>query len=179
YGPGAFTGAAAGGRTGKLGAADGGTLFLDEVGELSPSAQAMLLRFLEDGTFYRVGEASERRADVRLIAATSRDLPALATNDQFRSDLYFRMRGVVLRLPPLRNRNHRRQPARPGRARGAPARAEPGARPPQRRRAAGGGGAQHALPHARSPRPAGGRAPRGVAFKRRGSSACPRAQAPF
>ena len=112
YGPGAFTGAAAGGRTGKLGAADGGTLFLDEVGELSPSAQAMLLRFLEDGTFYRVGEASERRADVRLIAATSRDLPALATNDQFRSDLYFRMRGVVLRLPPLRNRNDRSELAR-------------------------------------------------------------------
>ena len=107
YGPGAFTGAAAVGRTGKLAAADGGTLFLDEVGELSPSAQAMLLRFLEDGTFYRVGEASERRADVRLIAATSRDLPALASRQQFRSDLYFRMRGVVLRLPPLRDRNDR------------------------------------------------------------------------
>ena len=107
YGPGAFTGAAAGGRTGKLAAADGGTLFLDEVGELSQSAQAMLLRFLEDGTFYRVGEAAERRADVRLIAATSRDLPALAAQQQFRSDLYYRMRGVVLRLPALRDRNDR------------------------------------------------------------------------
>jgi transcriptional regulator with PAS, ATPase and Fis domain len=112
YGPGAFTGAAASGRTGKLAAADGGTLFLDEVGELSPSAQTMLLRFLEDGTFYRVGEAAERHADVRLIAATSRDLPALATRHQFRSDLYFRMRGVVLRLPPLRDRNDRGELAR-------------------------------------------------------------------
>jgi transcriptional regulator of acetoin/glycerol metabolism len=107
YGPGAFTGATVSGRTGKLAAADGGTLFLDEVGELSPSAQAMLLRFLEDGTFYRVGEASERMADVRLIAATSRDLPALTARNQFRSDLYFRMRGVVLRLPPLRDRDDR------------------------------------------------------------------------
>jgi transcriptional regulator of acetoin/glycerol metabolism len=112
YGPGAFTGAATGGRTGKLAAANGGTLFLDEVGELSPSAQAMLLRFLEDGTYYRVGEASERLADVRLIAATSRDLPALARQEQFRSDLYFRMRGVVLRLPPLRDRNDRGELAR-------------------------------------------------------------------
>jgi transcriptional regulator of acetoin/glycerol metabolism len=107
YGPGAFTGAATGGRTGKLAAANGGTLFLDEVGELSPSAQAMLLRVLEDGTYYRVGEASERHADVRLIAATSRDLPELAMRNQFRTDLYFRMRGVVLRLPPLRERNDR------------------------------------------------------------------------
>jgi len=67
----------------------------------------MLLRVLEDGTYYRVGEASERRADVRLIAATSRDLPELAMRNQFRTDLYFRMRGVVLRLPPLRERNDR------------------------------------------------------------------------
>jgi sigma-54 dependent transcriptional regulator, acetoin dehydrogenase operon transcriptional activator AcoR len=109
YGPGAFTGAAPTGRTGKLAAAHGGTLFLDEVGEMSLAAQAALLRFLEDGTFYRVGEASERRADVRLIAATSRDLPALVTQGRFRSDLYFRMRGVVLRLPPLRQRNDRRE----------------------------------------------------------------------
>jgi sigma-54 dependent transcriptional regulator, acetoin dehydrogenase operon transcriptional activator AcoR len=112
YGSGAFTGAAAGGRTGKLAAANGGTLFLDEAGELSPSAQAMLLRFLEDGTYYRVGEASERHADVRLIAATSRDLPALVARQQFRSDLYFRMRGVVLRLPPLRERDDRGELAR-------------------------------------------------------------------
>jgi transcriptional regulator with PAS, ATPase and Fis domain len=109
YGPGAFTGAAPSGRTGKLMAAHGGTLFLDEVGEMSLPAQATLLRFLEDGTFYRVGEASEGHADVRLIAATSRDLPTLVTQGRFRSDLYFRMRGVVLRLPRLSDRTDRRE----------------------------------------------------------------------
>jgi transcriptional regulator of acetoin/glycerol metabolism len=109
YGPGAFTGAAPSGRTGKLAAAHGGTLFLDEVGEMSLPAQAALLRFLEDGTYYRVGEATERRADVRLIAATSRDLPKLVAQGLFRNDLYFRMRGVILRLPPLRERDDRRE----------------------------------------------------------------------
>ena len=109
YGPGAFTGASPGGRTGKLAAADGGTLFLDEVGEMAAPAQAAMLRFLEDGTYYRVGEAAERRANVRLIAATSRDLPDLVTLGRFRSDLYFRLRGVILRLPALRERNDRRE----------------------------------------------------------------------
>ncbi len=125
YGPGSFTGAAPRGREGKLAAADRGTLFLDEIGEMSASAQATLLRFLEDGTFYRVGEAIERRADVRLIAATSRDLQALVRSGQFRSDLYFRMRGVVLHLPPLRERTDRGELAgvlleRLARARGLP-----------------------------------------------------------
>ncbi len=109
YGPGAFTGADPAGRKGKLEAAHGGTLFLDEVGELAPGVQAMLLRFLEGGHFYRVGEATERTADVRLIAATHRDLPRLVTSGAFRSDLYFRMRGVVLQLPPLRRRTDRRE----------------------------------------------------------------------
>jgi transcriptional regulator of acetoin/glycerol metabolism len=109
YGPGAFTGASPGGRTGKLAAAHGGTLFLDEVGEMTAPAQAAMLRFLEDGTYYRVGEAAERRADVRLIAATSRDLPDLVKLGRFRSDLYFRLRGVVLRLPALRERSDRRE----------------------------------------------------------------------
>ncbi len=108
YGPGAFTGAAAGGSTGKLAAAHQGTLFLDEVGEMSPAAQSALLRFLEDGTYYRVGESAERRADVRVIAATSRELPERVAGGQFRNDLYFRLRGVVLRLPPLRERSDRR-----------------------------------------------------------------------
>jgi transcriptional regulator of acetoin/glycerol metabolism len=109
YGPGAFTGASPAGRTGKLAAAHGGTLFLDEVGEMSPPAQAALLRFLEDGTYYRVGEAAERHADVRLIAATGKDLPRLVAQGQFRNDLFFRLRGVVLRLPTLRDRNDRRE----------------------------------------------------------------------
>ena len=109
YAPGAFTGAAATGRTGKLAAAHGGTLFLDEIGEMTVPAQAMLLRFLEDGTYYRVGESTERHAGVRLVAATSRELTALIAQGKFRNDLYFRMRGVVLRLPPLRERTDRRE----------------------------------------------------------------------
>jgi transcriptional regulator of acetoin/glycerol metabolism len=112
YAPGAFTGADPAGRTGKLEAARGGTLFLDEVGELSPGVQAMLLRFLEGGTFYRVGESAERTANVRLIAATHRDLPALVGDGRFRSDLYFRLRGVVLHLPPLRQRRDHGELAR-------------------------------------------------------------------
>ncbi len=109
YAPGAFTGAAPGGRVGKLAAGHGGTLFLDEIGEMSPHVQAMLLRFLEDGSYFRLGETAEQKADVRLIAATSRDLPAFVEQGRFRSDLYFRMRGVVLRLPALRDRTDRRE----------------------------------------------------------------------
>ena len=112
YGPGAFTGADPSGRVGKLEAAHGGTLFLDEVGELSQGVQAMLLRFLEGGTFYRLGESVERTADVRLIAATHRDLPARVEDGRFRGDLYFRLRGVVLDLPPLRGRSDHRELAR-------------------------------------------------------------------
>ena len=109
YAPGAFTGAAPAGRIGKLATAHGGTLFLDEIGEMSPSVQAMLLRFLEDGSFFRVGEAAEQRADVRLITATSRDVPALVSEGRFRRDLYFRVRGIVIRLPTLRDRTDRRE----------------------------------------------------------------------
>jgi transcriptional regulator with PAS, ATPase and Fis domain len=109
YGPGAFTGAAPGGRMGRLEAADGGTLFLDEIGEMPQQVQAMLLRFLDDGRFYRVGESAERHADVRLVAATNRDLPALVADGRFRSDLFFRLRGVVVRLPALRDRVDRRE----------------------------------------------------------------------
>jgi len=97
------------GPAGRLAAAHGGTLFLDEVAELTAGAQAMLLHFLEDGAYRRAGEAAERRADVRLIAASRRDLPAMVAVGRFRSDLYFRMRGVVLRLPALRDRLDRRE----------------------------------------------------------------------
>ncbi len=104
YGPGAFTGADRRGRTGLLHAATGGTLLLDEVAEMPPAMQAALLRVLEDGMYHRVGEAAPRRADVRVICSTCRDLPALVESGQFRKDLYYRLRGGVVRLPPLRAR---------------------------------------------------------------------------
>lgn len=107
YGPGAFTGARAAGALGKLAAAHRGTLFLDEVAEMPPQLQALLLRFLEDGTYYRVGETQERRADVRVVAATCRDLPAQVAAGAFRSDLYYRIRGATVRLPALRERTDR------------------------------------------------------------------------
>ena len=107
YGPGAFTGADRQGREGLLHAAAGGTLFLDEIGEMPPTMQVALLRVLEDGRYERVGERAPRRADVRLICATCRDLPALVSTGAFRSDLWFRLKGVVLRLPPLRARSDR------------------------------------------------------------------------
>lgn len=105
YGDGAFTGANPGGKTGKLAAADGGTLFLDEIAEMPAALQALLLRVLEDGTYYRVGEVEPRHVKLRLICATCRDLPAMVASGNFRSDLYFRIRGACLGLPPLRERS--------------------------------------------------------------------------
>jgi transcriptional regulator with PAS, ATPase and Fis domain len=112
YAPGAFTGANRGGAEGKLAFAHGGTLFLDELAEMPPAAQAMLLRFLEDGTYTRIGESAPRRADVRLVAATCRDLPKLVEQGGFRSDLFFRIHGGCVRLPPLRERVDRLELAR-------------------------------------------------------------------
>lgn len=107
HGPSAFTGATAKGRHGLLHAAQGGTLFLDEVAEMPPAMQTALLRVLEDGTYQRVGETEPRRTDVRLIAATCRDLEALVDSGAFRKDLYYRLRGVTIRIPPLRSRTDR------------------------------------------------------------------------
>ncbi|HEY0713785.1 MAG TPA: sigma 54-interacting transcriptional regulator [Polyangia bacterium] len=100
---GAFTGAAAHKR-GLVEAADGGTLFLDEVGELSPSAQAQLLTFLDEHRFRRVGGTRLLEADVRILAATNVDLAERAMSGQFRKDLYYRLSVVPIRIPPLRER---------------------------------------------------------------------------
>ena len=100
---GAFTGAVER-RTGLLREADGGTVFLDEVAELAPDAQAMLLRFLGDGEVRAVGASRAGHVDVRLIAATHRDLRAAAGEGRFCDDLYYRLRRVVLTVPPLRAR---------------------------------------------------------------------------
>jgi NtrC-family two-component system response regulator AlgB len=100
---GAFTGAVAD-VAGKVQEAENGTLLLDEVGELTSDAQARLLRFLNDRTYERLGEARERQADVRLIAATNRDLEAEVRNGQFREDLFYRLNVVTLALPALRER---------------------------------------------------------------------------
>src|SRR5690606_30064396 len=107
YAPGAFTGADKGGRHGLLHAARGGTLFLDELGEMPLGMQAALLRFLESGTYHRVGEAKQERADVRVLCATCRDLPALVEAGTFRKDLYYRLKGATVTLPPLRSRSDR------------------------------------------------------------------------
>lgn len=100
---GAFTGAAQS-TSGFIGSADGGTLFLDEVGELSLEIQAKLLRFLDNGEYNRVGEAFNRQADVRIIAATNRDLEAMCGESSFREDLYYRLSGTVIRTAPLDER---------------------------------------------------------------------------
>jgi transcriptional regulator with GAF, ATPase, and Fis domain len=100
---GAYTGAD-GRVVGKVETADKGTLFLDEIGELPLLLQGKLLRFVQDRQFERVGGRETLTADVRLVAATNRDLTAMASAGQFRSDLYFRLRVVEIEIPPLRAR---------------------------------------------------------------------------
>jgi DNA-binding NtrC family response regulator len=91
-------------RRGRLEIADGGTLFLDEIGDLPLPVQSKLLRYLTEGSFERVGSTDPRRADVRLICASSRDLAARVDAERFRLDLYYRLNVVTLSLPPLRAR---------------------------------------------------------------------------
>jgi len=100
---GAFTGAHAE-TQGKVAAADGGTLFLDEIGELPLEIQAKLLRLLQEREYERVGENKPRRANVRIISATNRDLAAAVQQGKFREDLYYRLNVISLRLPSLRQR---------------------------------------------------------------------------
>jgi DNA-binding NtrC family response regulator len=100
---GAFTGALRQ-KPGRVEEADGGTIFLDEIADMSRPLQAKLLRFLEDGTFTRVGGTQELRVNVRLIAATNRDIVKAIAEDQFREDLFHRLNVVQFRLPPLRER---------------------------------------------------------------------------
>jgi len=103
YVKGAFTGAVSD-RIGLFERASGGTLFLDEIGDMPVSLQVKLLRVLETGRFYPVGSSEERKADVRIIAATNRDLKLEMDMGRFRSDLYFRLAGAKIYIPPLRER---------------------------------------------------------------------------
>jgi two-component system, NtrC family, response regulator AtoC len=100
---GAFTGADKQ-RIGRFEQADGGTLFLDEIGDMSPSTQAKILRVLQEHEFERLGGTRTLRVDVRLIAATNRDLPSMVQAGQFREDLYYRLNVVSIEMPPLRER---------------------------------------------------------------------------
>ena len=102
--PGAYTGADRKGREGKFALADGGTLFLDEIGDMPLALQSKLLRVLQEQEFEPLGSNAVRRVDVRVIAATSRDLPAMVARGEFRADLYYRLNVLPLRLPPLRER---------------------------------------------------------------------------
>lgn len=100
---GAFTGAVSQ-RKGRFEQADGGTLFLDEIGEISPAFQAKLLRVLQEGEFERVGGSRTHKVDVRVIAATNRDLESEVHDGHFREDLYYRLNVMPIMMPPLRER---------------------------------------------------------------------------
>ncbi len=104
YEKGAFTGAKTGGKPGYLELADSGTLFLDEIAELPPSSQVKLLRFLEDGRITRLGGTLSRTVDVRLLAATHRNLEEMITQGTFRLDLYYRLKVVPINIPSVRER---------------------------------------------------------------------------
>ena len=100
---GAFTGAVAD-KPGLFEIADGGTFFLDEIGDMSPALQVKVLRVLQEGTFNRVGDTAQRRVDVRMLAATNRDLGAMVAAGEFREDLYYRINVIGVQVPALRER---------------------------------------------------------------------------
>jgi len=103
YEKGAFTGAVSR-RVGKIQQADGGTVFLDEIGDMSLNIQAKILRLLQEKSIERLGNSKPIAVDVRIIAATNRDLEAAVRDGRFREDLYYRLKVVTLSIPPLRNR---------------------------------------------------------------------------
>ena len=110
YMPGAFTGAGNKGKSGYFEMADGGTVFLDEIGELSLAMQTRLLRVLQDGEIMRVGSSKPRKVNVRIIAATNRNLAERVEKGLFRRDLYYRLNVAVVNIPPLRERPDDIQP---------------------------------------------------------------------
>ena len=124
---GAFTGAVEA-RRGWFERADGGTLFLDEIGELPPAAQVRMLRILQDGWMERVGAEKPINVDVRIVAATNRDLASMVAEGLFREDLWYRIAVFPIVLPPLRERREDIAPPRPAlrRARGHAVRAGAG-----------------------------------------------------
>ncbi len=104
YEKGAFSGASASGKKGLIEEAENGTLFLDEVGDLSLEAQAKLLRFLEQGEFYRVGGTRKFQIQTRVVSATNKDLDRMIQKEQFRKDLYFRLGVIKIQIPSLNER---------------------------------------------------------------------------
>lgn len=104
YTEGSFTGASRQGKPGKFELADGGTIFLDEIGEMPVDVQVNLLRLLQNREVVRIGGQRVRRVDIRIIAATNRDLRRAVQSRTFREDLYYRLNVFPLRIPPLRER---------------------------------------------------------------------------
>jgi DNA-binding NtrC family response regulator len=104
YEKGAFSGALPGGKKGLIEEAADGTLFLDEIGDLSPGAQAKLLRFLQDGEYYRIGSSQKLTVKTRVVSATNRDLEKMISQEQFRDDLYYRLAVIKVELPSLDQR---------------------------------------------------------------------------
>lgn len=106
YDDGAFTGAKRGGKPGKFELAQGGTIFLDEIGDISPNVQVALLRVLQEKEIFRIGSGKAYPLDVRIIAATHRDLAQYVRDGKFRLDLFYRLKVITIDLPPLRERIH-------------------------------------------------------------------------
>jgi len=110
YEKGAFSGAREGGKRGLVEQASGGTLFLDEIGDLNLEAQAKMLRFLEEGEYYRVGGTQKLQVKTRVVAATNRDLASMIAEGLFREDLYYRIAVIKVEIPRLNNRPEDRRP---------------------------------------------------------------------